>query len=123
MIFRKFIKFVKGGDVEQYLTRDIGALIDDMSAGIHKLDLEDNFQVQMIVDSDRKLDTVLIYRDSEVAISHKLKQIPRYHLVLNGVAGVVEGATDWTNETVYLQLDSDVYAAGVSKEVKLLLFK
>lgn len=84
----------------------------DFNLGMENLDLESNFKSQRT--------TISLTEGTDTSISHALGVVPSGHLVLNGVAGVIRGADDWSSGTIYLTLDSDLYS-GQTKEVDLLI--
>jgi len=101
-------QFQKEKDAERW--NDFAA---DFNNGIVSLKFTDNFKAEML--------TLTASDSAEVLVDHKLGAIPSMFLVVNGVAGVLRGETEWTNNKVSFVLDNDLYSSK-SKEVKLLIF-
>ena len=85
--------------------------VADFNIGMQNIDLSSNF---------KSLRSTVNVSDSVVTeVRHNLGVIPSAHIVLNGVGGVIRGG-EWTRQSVFLTLDSDLYT-GKTKSVDVII--
>jgi len=98
--FKEFRKEAQGENgVEGYLDADLTKIIRELSIGLTRLSLQDNFDSFTV--------TVTIPATTELAIRNQLVgRLPAYKLILRGGDNthlVVDGETAWNLNYVYLK--------------------
>jgi len=96
MIFKRY-GAISQADFESKFLPSYNNLIGDLNAGLGRLAFKDNFQVHEAL--------VTIASGADAAVPHSLGVIPKYRLIVRqqGNGLVIDSATDWTENNIYLR--------------------
>lgn len=108
------LKVYRGGDAIEdavsYLRVDLANSLRDLSTGLSRLKLQDNFEGFMT--------EVIFTGAGEVGIRHNLGYVPSMRIIVRStVPDIVDGATPWDENFVYLSKASS--GAGTATVVFL----
>lgn len=97
---KQLAKAPEDSTVENLIRRFYNIMVDEYNVALRSVNFTQNFA------SDIR--DISIPAGSEVEVSHKLKAVPKYRIILrqsgNGV--VQDGESEWTDRAIYLRNDS-----------------
>lgn len=132
MKFKQFGKMKPLADdkssFKEYLNGEVAVMVQELNTGLSRLRVDENFNGYRFSreDGNKTVNNILVNSDNPVELRHNLNSPIDHFLILNGIAGVL--LTESTNKkkrnnVINLQLDTDIYAGGIEKEVDIILFK
>ena len=101
MIFKAFKTFVRGQDVESYLSASVNSAFRDLLNGLQRLSFTDNFDSFVVED-------LTIPASDSAGIINQLTETPRYRMILRatGVDAWKLRDGEWTRDSLELINDS-----------------
>jgi len=81
----------------EFSDESYGSMVDSLNTVLGGLLLSENMSGQVIENIELPVD------GSEVRISHNLKVVPKYRIILRQSGQVFDGETEWTDKYIYLK--------------------